>query len=176
MVYVPVSGDDYDPDDPSIYDERHFYTTETGTETLRVRVSSRVARAVVEVVNQPNYVHYRTPSDFLRDAVIHRLHYLSHELSDPVVRQILDALLNDEREHAVILGFEERAKAEEKEATIIASRYWKTTDGSVRLSMARRAKKLVLSGLLDDNLKDGLRAVINHREQADYQKVADPNV
>jgi Arc/MetJ-type ribon-helix-helix transcriptional regulator len=165
MVYRPVTGESY-PNDPADYDPDEFYTADTGTETIRARVSSPLARAITEVVLEPTFPHYRTPSDVIRDAVVHLLHRRQGQMTDPIARQRIEDLLQTEREGQVIESIDEQAKRQEKQAGIIVSRYWKSTDRDARTSMYVQARKLMASGLLDDNLKDGLRRIIGHWQDA----------
>lgn len=165
MVYRPVTGESY-PNDPADYDPDEFYTADTGTETIRARVSSPLARAITEVVLEPTFPHYRTPSDVLRDAVVHLLHRRQNQITDPIARERINELLQSEREGQVIESIDEQAKRQEKQAGIIIARYWKSTDRDARTTMYVQARKLLTSGLLDDSMKDSLRRIVGHWQQS----------
>lgn len=84
----PKRGDSWDTTD-SGYDEDRFYTASTSSdeksEKVYLRIDSGVWARMLGIVNKSDVTNYRTPHDLMRDAVIHRMHYLSKrgKVQDP---------------------------------------------------------------------------------------------
>lgn len=61
----------------------HFYVDSTDkrghNEKVQITVSPSVYGEIGSLVGDPKFAEYRTMADFVRDAIIHRLHYLSTE-------------------------------------------------------------------------------------------------
>jgi len=91
-MYIKLTGDKFDDNDPTAYSRHHFYTLETGRENIQVRVSDRVSRTIKTLVNHPQLDHYQTQSDFVRDAIMHRLHDLETMTMD---RELMNQLMED---------------------------------------------------------------------------------
>ena len=95
-MFVKLTGDKFDPNDPTNYSDRNFYTLETGRENIQVRVSDRVSRTIKNMVNNPALQHYQTQSDFVRDAIMHRLHDLTRLVMDrEMIRELEDLFANE---------------------------------------------------------------------------------
>lgn len=84
-----LTTDDYSVDD--------FYIASKDkareSEVIRVRVPAQAARQMSEIIQQRRVPMYRTREDFYRDAVIHRLHYLSE--SEIFTSPTLELMLAD---------------------------------------------------------------------------------
>lgn len=82
------------------YSTHEFYTRATNKHDhsipASVRLDPTIAAEINALVASGQIPHYRTMSDFIRDAVYHRMHFLSHELN--VGDEGLRGLLARERE------------------------------------------------------------------------------
>lgn len=107
-MFVPVTGDKYDDKDPSAYSRRHFYTLETGRENIQVRMSDRIARLIGMAVENPQLEHYQTKADFVRDAVIHRLHDIDSMVMDREFMREYQRTLADELNMLAIQGLKRK--------------------------------------------------------------------
>lgn len=97
-MFVKVTGDVYDNDNPADYSPMHFYTLEVGRENIHVKLGDTSARTISRLVNDDRFVHYQTKADFIRDAVVHRLHFLvENVLNDPKLTQQLEREFRQER-------------------------------------------------------------------------------
>lgn len=88
------------------YDIAEFYTKATDgrghSDNMRVRVKPEIAGEIAAVVSSGRIPDYTTPQDFIRDAIVHRLRWLSEHADD----QALAARLADKVRRAIV---EERA-------------------------------------------------------------------
>jgi len=80
--------DDYSPDE--------FYTKATNkhdhsSTPYSVRVDPTTAAQIAALIASGKIPHYKTPSDFFRDSLVHRLHYLVYrmDLGTPEIREML---------------------------------------------------------------------------------------
>jgi len=85
---VEAEGDDYSPDE--------FYTKATNkhdhsSAPYSVRVDPSMSAQISALIQSGKIPHYRTPSDFFRDAITHRLHYLVNrmDLGTPELMELL---------------------------------------------------------------------------------------
>lgn len=76
---------DWEVDSPG-YSPEKFYTRSTDarghTETMWLRLPPSLARVIAEVVQSRKIPQYRTAQDLVRDAIVHRLHYLKEKLPE----------------------------------------------------------------------------------------------
>lgn len=88
--------------DAADYDPHEFYTRATNKHDHSVPVSVRLDPTIAGELNAliagKTIPHYRTISDAIRDAIHHRLHFITHELN--VGDDEFRALLAREREQA----------------------------------------------------------------------------
>lgn len=86
----------------STYDPNHFYTEASDKsgrgDPVNARIPPQIAGTIAALVQSGKVPEYRTQSDFIRDAVVHRLHTIGEKVeSGDIVRVVnLVALLNDE--------------------------------------------------------------------------------
>ena len=87
----PVDPSEWEPD-LSSYSLDNFYIAAQDTKghgnTIHARVPPNIMRAVDELVQSKAFVQLRTSSDFVRDAIHHRLHYLSERNSSTVDSEV----------------------------------------------------------------------------------------
>ena len=83
----PVDPSEWEPDRSS-YNPDNFYTfsqdTKGHSNAIHVRVPPNIMGAVDELVQSKIFEPLRTTSDFVRDAIHHRLHYLSERNNSTV--------------------------------------------------------------------------------------------
>lgn len=102
-IYGIVSADgsswDTEPEDAD-YSTHEFYTRATNKHDHSVPASVRLDPSISGEMNaliaSGKIPHYRTVSDLIRDAIYHRMHFLTHELN--VGDEELRGLLARERE------------------------------------------------------------------------------
>lgn len=81
----PVTKDGFDPFnfEATTYDPNEFYVRSVDKrghkETVHVPMPPDVYAEVHEMASRSEFPLYRTVQDFMRDAAIHRMHYLAHE-------------------------------------------------------------------------------------------------
>ena len=94
----------------STYDINEFYTRSTDEKghykQLRVSVPPEVAARIGQLVQQHTVPQYKTMEAFIRDAIIHRLHWLAHEFVDTEVQREV------ERQARITLAANMRADVE----------------------------------------------------------------
>jgi Arc/MetJ-type ribon-helix-helix transcriptional regulator len=87
----------------NMYSTDEFYVRSTNahdhSESIRVRLPKQVLGQASALVASKRYNAYRTVADVIRDALVHRLHYLANEAGDDelmefVNRQIMQARLD----------------------------------------------------------------------------------
>lgn len=79
------------------YDIEAFYVRATDaaghSEASRVRFKPEIYNEIMAVVSAGIWPHYRSPHDLIRDAVVHRLHWLSDQTADPDIRERLGSFV-----------------------------------------------------------------------------------
>lgn len=77
-----MNSNDWQVDTPDSYSPNKFYTRSTDSkghrEEIRLKLSPDLADALSIIVQSKAIPEYRTVQDIIRDAIVHRLHYL-HE-------------------------------------------------------------------------------------------------
>jgi len=109
-MFVPLTGDKYDDGDPTAYSRRHFYTLESGRENMQARVNDRISRLIGMAVEHPQFPHYQTKADFIRDAIVHRLHDIDDLVMDREFMREYERELAGERN---MLAIQELKRQEE---------------------------------------------------------------
>lgn len=88
------------------YNEDDFYTRSTDghghQRHVRVNFPPSVVGQIAEIIQSGRIGAYKTSQDFIRDAVVHRLHYLNEELlNDPRLKRALTAEVRKSRMQAI---------------------------------------------------------------------------
>lgn len=91
---LAVVTDGWSPDDGTNYSPDDFYVRSVNkhdhAETIRLRMPNDVLGQVSQIVQGKVFgEHYRTTSDFLRDAVVHRLWYLQQMIDNDELGRFL---------------------------------------------------------------------------------------
>jgi hypothetical protein len=155
-MFVELTGDRYDKNDPGQYDPDHFYTLETGREQIQTRTSESVKRCISRLVEDPRFIHYQTSADFLRDAIVHRMHYWLEQVKNPVTRAEIEQLLEDERLRNRILS----RKRDRATATEVAD------------ELVNQMRDVIAKGLdpVDSNMADIDRFIEGHADLLDRDR------
>jgi len=155
-VFVNQTGDTYDP---SNYNPDEFYTLEVGGETMRTRVSPRLARTVTAIVQSGQFPHYQTSSDFVRNAVMHQIHRDTQRMTDPLHRQKVEAAVEEIRKSQATMTLAEQMRRNQTEAQAIIAVASATTDHNILANVTMRAKELV-GDLLDEDTRHQLEGLL----------------
>ncbi len=84
------------------YDPDKFYTEASDKsgrgDPLNARVPPQIAGTIAALVQSAKIPEYRTASDFVRDAIVHRLHTIGEKVDSGEITRTVNmvALLNDE--------------------------------------------------------------------------------
>lgn len=103
--------DDWELEAPEAYSQNKFYTKATDgrghSENVQVKLSPNIIGALSSIVQSKGIPEYRTIQDIIRDAVVHRLHYL---YSSGVVHGV-NSLVRWEIAIQEMLEYQQRAMA-----------------------------------------------------------------
>lgn len=163
-MFVKQTGESA-PDDIADYNPDAFYTADGGGETIRARVSSDLMRSVTSLILDPDFPHYHTQADVVRDALVHLIHRRLHQSKDPALLHTVTLYTRRER----ILRMEEDIQRDEQLARIIAAR-WPRAVRQVKEELYPEARRLVREAPIDDNLKDLLRPLLTAWELGEGQR------
>lgn len=163
-MFVKQTGEQA-PDDIADYDPDAFYTADGGGETIRARVSSDLMRSVTSLVIDPDFPHYHTQADVVRDALVHLLHRRLHQSKDPNLIHTVALYARRER----IIRMEEDIQRDEHLARIIIGR-WPKAVRAVKEELYPEARRLLRESAIDDNLKDQLRPLLTAWELGEGQR------
>lgn len=109
------------------YDPRKFYTKATDSrghrESINLKVSPAIARLLSEIVQSRAVPAYKTVGDVVRDAIVHRLHWLDEEgytrgRRDGSVLawlEMVDRRLEEEQQNLALLGELEKLRGTVKD-------------------------------------------------------------
>ena len=79
--------------DRSTYDMDKFYTTAKDTKgfsaSMHTRIPPTIETQISRLVHSKRFEELQTPSDFVRDAIFHRLTYLSDKVNDSPLSNVL---------------------------------------------------------------------------------------
>lgn len=83
--FTMKKGKGYDPD------EVYIRSTDGhgNSDNLQCRVPIEVSGEVAAIVATQLIPDYRTPADFVRDAIVHRLHYVAEKVNSPELRRFV---------------------------------------------------------------------------------------
>lgn len=83
------------------YTPNEFYTSATDhrgdRSMVRISLPPSIATQIAELVQQGRIPEYRTLQDVVRDALVHRLHYVAELLKDPQLNRSVNLLLTKAR-------------------------------------------------------------------------------
>jgi len=155
-MFVNQTGDAYDPNN---YNPDEFYTLEVGPETVRTRVSTRLARTINAIVQSGQFPHYQTSSDFVRNAVMHQIHRDSQRMTDPIHRQRVEMEVEEIRKSQATMTLAEQMRRNQNEAQAIIAVWSATTDAQIMAGLVMRTKELA-SDLLDEETRHKLEGLL----------------
>jgi|DewCreStandDraft_5_1066085.scaffolds.fasta_scaffold01803_14 hypothetical protein len=88
-TYYPRGGHDDWETETASYSPDKFYTKSTDgkghSETIYLKIHPTLARLMAEIIQSREIPEYRTAQDLIRDAVVHRIHYLRSRLAEKKV-------------------------------------------------------------------------------------------
>lgn len=80
------------------YSEYDFHVTSQDSngdsEHVRIKMPQWMARSLMAMVDSGDYPRYQSPSDVMRDALYHRIHWLRDNISTPVMRARMSSALD----------------------------------------------------------------------------------
>lgn len=101
------------PDDPKQYSVDKFYTKadrDKLTERYQVRVSSEMARQLSVLFHSKEIPQYETPSDILRDALVHRLKHVGDMIKQGKLKDVVNHEIQEAEALSLMAELEGRRK------------------------------------------------------------------
>lgn len=88
----------------SDYDISHFYTAATNkhdhSKNVQVPIPDYVRAEILKLVNSGQWPAYSSVQAFMRDATVHRLHWIRDQDPDPDMDRVLNAVRREARQEA----------------------------------------------------------------------------